>query len=129
MNHIEKQLRQYEINKLAEWFDIFNSWEFPKDFPFPKPQHFDTDALWYSESNPYGTKYDVIKPYINVIRKIIGLKECLRYHHIHNLKMKNYEFEIWWFFNNVNEFIQKYLDENFYIDIYSIIGKRKRWKN
>lgn len=53
MNHIEKQLRQYEINKLAEWFDIFNSWEFPKDFPFPKPERFDTDALWYSENNPY----------------------------------------------------------------------------
>lgn len=123
MNNIEKNLRQYDVSKLAEWFDVFNSWEFPKDFPFSKPEHFDTSELWYSENNAYQTKYFMINPYIKIIEKIIGRKECLRYHHIHNLGMKNYQFEVWWFFNILNGFIQKHINENFYFDIYVFIRK------
>jgi hypothetical protein len=114
-----------KTEKLAEWEDVFNSWGWPDDFIITKPIDWDSLPLWDREDKTSRTKYVVSKPCMDAIRNIIGEKECLRYHHIHNLKMKNYQFEIWWFVNNViNRFVLKYIDGNFHFDIYSFMNWR-----
>ena len=121
MDYLELQMAGMKKEKLAEWGDIFNSWEWPDDFITTKPSDWDNLSLWDNEDKTSRTKYLVSKPYTNAIRNIIGEKECLRYHHIHNLKMKNYQFEIWWF---IDTFMQKYFNKNFYLDFYDFIGWR-----
>ena len=42
------------------------------------------------------TRYDYIHPICEAIRAIVGEKELLRYHNVHNLKRTNEEFEQTW---------------------------------
>lgn len=49
------------------------------------------------------TKHKILKPYTDFIASKIGMKECLRWHHIQNLSKSNREFEVWWFKRNVNK--------------------------
>ncbi|MFZ2992559.1 MAG: hypothetical protein WA061_02475 [Microgenomates group bacterium] len=97
MEDLEYVFLMMKTEKLAEWWNIFNDWEYPKDFVFPKPDDWGTLLLWSKEDKTARTKYTISKPYVNAIMNVIGLKECLRWHHIHNLNMKNYQFELWWF--------------------------------
>lgn len=117
-------LNNFKIEKLAEWYNIFNNWDWPEDFIQSKP--IDWESLDNYDHKIFSrTKYNILSPYINVIPNIIGEKECLRYHHIHNLKMKNYQFEIWWFVNEViNHLGEKYINKNFYFNIYGFM----RWE-
>lgn len=114
---------KYSVHKLSEWWNKFNNWEYPLDFPFPKPEDWD-NLRNYSYNLFEKTKYKISMPYIKEIEKIIGQKECLRYHHVYNMGYKNFLFEMWWFTNLLNGFIQKYINENFYFDIYDFLRIR-----
>lgn len=61
----------------------------PDDLP-GKPDNLDT-YLW---DEP--TRYEAIRPIIEEIKRRIGDKEILRYHHLHNLGKSNEDFETWW---------------------------------
>lgn len=56
----------------------------------------------YSTNKYQITKFTTIRPYMQFIQKRVSLKEYLRHHHIHTLKRKWWQFEIWWF-------VQKYI--------------------
>jgi hypothetical protein len=107
-----------ETEKLARWFDEFNSWEWPKDYPVYPPG--DWEKLPDHDKNKeIVTKYNISLPYITAIRNVIGQKEILRYHHIHNIGVKNYQFEIWWFFRKIDIMFNRF------IDVYTLLGWRK----
>lgn len=122
--YTKKDLEKIDKTRLARWFDIFNKWGWPEDYIYPKPEGFD-DFIYYdkSETNPY-TRYGASRWHMDVIEEMIGKKECLRYHHLNNLKIKNYQFEVWWFFRNLNSFVRGIGFPNFEIDIYSFMGWR-----
>jgi len=126
MNYLEFQMSEIKTGKLAEWYNIFNWWDYPEDFIATKPTDWDSLTLWDNEDETSRTKSKICRPYMNAIRNIIGDKECLRYHHINNLNMKNYQFEIWWLVNKfINHFGLKHVDKNFYFNIYDFMGWRK----
>lgn len=120
MDYLEYKLKTYQLDKLAEWYDKFNFWEYPDDFVISKPEDWEDLLLWSSDKLRSRTKYSVVNPYMKAIENIIGRKECLRYHHIHNIKMKNYQFELWWFGYKLSGFVQK-LFPNFYFDFYTFM--------
>lgn len=125
MECLEWRILGVETEKLAEWHDIFNSWNYPKDFIINKPEDWDSLPRWDNKSKTTRTKYSVSHPYMVAIKNIIGEKECLRYHHITNLKVKNYQYEIWWLVNKViNRFGLKYINNNFHFDVYSFMKWR-----
>lgn len=108
--------------KLAEWFNKFNQWEYPDDFIVSKPKDWDILPNYAVDKN-IRTKYTVSNPYMENICNIIGDKECLRYHHLHNLKVNNVQFELWWLAKKINGVVQKVFP-NFYLDVYSILKMR-----
>ena len=87
------------IETLARWWNTLNCWEWPEDLP-GKPENFENMARYFTLDNPQQgkiwTKFDVISPINKAIKAKIGKKECLRYHHIHNIGRTNDEFEQWW---------------------------------
>lgn len=72
-----------DTNTLARWANTLNKWTWPDDLP-GKPENFDT------------FQGDAIAPIMKEIKQRIGDKEILRYHHLHNLKRSNEDFETWW---------------------------------
>jgi hypothetical protein len=93
-------LKEFSKEKLAEWWNIFCVWDWPSDYP-DKPGDFDTLDYYHPitrnlEYEPR-TRFTLIMPIMHEIEKEIGLKECLRYHHINNLNSNNLKFEWWWF--------------------------------
>lgn len=87
------------VKVLAEWWNILNSWEWPDDLP-GKPSNWNDLAFAYPPGHPnpshYQCKLNWIAPIQAVIKDTIGFKECLRYHHIHNLARTDQQFEEWW---------------------------------
>jgi len=110
------------VRKMAEWSYIFNSFGWPADFPVGKPDGFDSMPTHEKDAS-IPTKYQAIKPHITQIENLIGEKEMLRYHH-NKMGRSNFQFEAWWFVRNINGLGQRFVNENFYIDIYSIMGWR-----
>ncbi len=86
--------------KMAEWYDIFNKWDWPDDFILKKPEKWD-ELPNFSNKDIVETKYFSTIRFMKNIEDIIGTKECLRWHHIHNLNSNNFKFEWWWFCNHV----------------------------
>lgn len=84
---------------LARWHNTINGWEWPDDLP-SKPEGFDEmpyyflrdDPRRYTEPCKFTASWLVAKR----IEGIIGEKECLRWHHLHNLGRTNEQFEKWW---------------------------------
>ena len=117
-------MEKIDKTKFAEWYDTFNKWNWPDDFPVKKPLDYD-DLPYYSfDKENKKTKYVAHRLYIDWCERCAGEKECMRWHHVHNLKTTNVQFEIWWVFNNINVFFQKLGFKNFYIDIYDILKVR-----
>jgi len=110
------ELADIKTEKLAEWENIFNSWGWPKDFIYPSPYDWD-DLKNYDQNKDIRTKYSESFKYIEWIESIIGEKEFLRWAHLHDFNIKNWQFEIWWFIRGVNSLINKVFP-NFYIDVY-----------
>ena len=123
VGRMHEQLKNFSTEKLAEWGDIFNQGGWPSDYVLKKPEDWDT-LITYSSSPHERTKYTVARIHIYTIGVIIGYKEGFRYHHIHNLKMANWQFEAWWLFHKLTTFLGKFLP-SFYIDIYSVMGWRQ----
>jgi hypothetical protein len=116
-------LGETDIVKIARWENKLNSWKWPDDFPIKKPKGFDELPNYSSDKN-VKTKHIIISPLIDDITEFVGYKETLRWHHIDNLRKNNFQFEVWWFFNNINGLFQKLGFKNFHIDIYSFMGWR-----
>jgi hypothetical protein len=122
--YLEWQLSGVHKEKLAEWYDIFNKWNWPKDFSIEREPKDWNEISSYCYDMDVRSKYTLTKEYRDAIEKIIGKKECVRYHHIHNLHIKNYQFEIWWLVWKFNGFIIRKFDTNLYFDIYGFMNWR-----
>lgn len=90
-----QNLEHLSKHELIEIYDNLNNWIWD-DRIGEKPNYWD-EIPKYSTNKYQITKYTTIKPYMHYIQSKISLKEYLRYHHIHNLKRKWWQFEIWWF--------------------------------
>jgi hypothetical protein len=86
-------------NTIARWWNTFNSWRWPDDYP-NKPAGFDDLPNRRTISDPLRgilpDKFTFITPINRQLRATIGRKKCLRYHHIHNLNRTDEQFEEWW---------------------------------
>ena len=87
---------QFNTEELARIHNILNRWDWPEQLG-DKPENWDTmrDHDYLRDSNEI-TKHVIITPIMAEIKNIIGLKECLRWHHLNNLDRSNEQFEKWW---------------------------------
>ena len=122
MEYIHWMLNEINPEILAEWYDQFNSWKYPADFPIRAPEDWDNLPL-ISHVPTERTKYTTSWAYMRAIESIIGFKECLRYHHIHNLGVSNVQYNVWWAFSRLNETF-RILFPNFYFDVYGFMDWR-----
>lgn len=93
----------YSTKELAEIYNKLNNWEW--DFRLGvKPAEWD-ELPKFKTKNEYSylTKNKIIKPYMILIRRAIGEKECLRWHHLNNLSRTNFQFEMYWLKRKLNE--------------------------
>jgi hypothetical protein len=79
---------------LARWWNTWNCWGWPEDLPRLKP--FGWDELPIADRDAGFDKHTYIWPVMHAIQDRIGMKECLRWHHIHNLNKTNRQFEEWY---------------------------------
>lgn len=88
-----------DTETLARWDNILNEWEWPSDLP-GKPNGYDDMVWWYGlddeRRGTLPTRHDYIYPIAKAIGSMIGEKDSLRWHHIHNLGRTNEQFELWW---------------------------------
>lgn len=96
---IQEELKQYSQLELCEIYDVLQSWEWDERIG-EKPQGFDELPNYNYKLRhkllKRKTKEDYINPVIAAIEKTVPRKELFRYHHLHNLKRYNEEFEDWW---------------------------------
>jgi hypothetical protein len=89
----------YDRETLARWWNTLNNWNWPDDMP-EKPEGFDelacVDKLKDPSNASKPTKHALMGPHMNAIVSLIGMRECLRWHHIHNLGRTNEQFNTWW---------------------------------
>jgi hypothetical protein len=99
VNRLELEISKKE---LAEIYNKLNNWEWDYRLGV-KPENWDMLPN-YKRENVYSylTKFEISKPYVILIKKAIGEKECLRYHHMHNLGKSNLQFEIYWIKRSFN---------------------------
>jgi len=116
------QLKDFSEEKLIEWWDVFNHWKWPNDFPVEKPMDWETLPSWREDSER--SKYSLSHPYMSAIERLVERKEILRDYHVKKLKYKNFQFEVWWLIGRINGFFQRHVNKNFFIDIYSIMKWR-----
>lgn len=84
------------LDRLARWHNTLNHWEWPNDLP-GKPDGWDSfPDISRNEDDYTPNKYDWSHGIMKEIQEIIGYKETLRWHHIHNMNKTNDEFEAWW---------------------------------
>lgn len=93
------RIAEYSKDVLCEIYDRVNSWQWdgrlgdmPEDFEnLP-----DYNWKWYHRLLRRKSKMKYIHPICEAIRDLVGEKELLRYHHLHNLGSTNEEFEKFW---------------------------------
>ena len=86
------------VDTLARWYNEMNGWRWASDMPF-KPKGFDDLPRFIKQDDPRKnvvTKRTYIDTPMWFIELLIGRKEILRWHHIHNLNRTNEMFEEWW---------------------------------
>ena len=89
-------MEETSIEKLARWVCTLNNWEWPEDLE-GKPNGWENfSAILRDNEAFFPNKYHWVGSIIKGIERIIGKKEVLRWHHIHNLDRTNDEFERWW---------------------------------
>lgn len=84
----------YTITTLAGIENHLNHWEWDGRLG-EKPTNWDTMCDFSKDKN-VESKYKIITPIMKGIKDVIGIKECLRWHHLNNLNRTNNEFEEWW---------------------------------
>jgi hypothetical protein len=82
------------IETLARWYNEFNCWKWPSDLLDLKPEWYEIEGNGYPPQIYRCAAY--IRPLMRAIDDKIGHKECLRWHHLHNLGRTDQEFEQWW---------------------------------
>jgi hypothetical protein len=118
------ELSDIKTEKLAEWENIFNSWDWPSDFPYLKPSDWD-DLKNYNHDPSIRTKYTESHNYMADIENIIGYKEFLRWAHIHEDGVTNFQFEVYWFFNHG---LLRRIFPNLWVNVYNVFGWTKNEK-
>ena len=93
------KMKKEDIDKIARWHNTLNSWEWPDDLP-GKPEGWDSLSRFRSQKEREDgiiviTKYHLSAGLMDWFKQLIGNKECLRWHHINNLRRTNEEFEKW----------------------------------
>lgn len=89
------RLKKYSKWELAEIHNTLNNFQWD-DRLGDKPLNWD-ELSNYSSNKYQQTKYTILRPYMRHIQFLIGEKECLKYHHLVNLKRNRLQFEWWWF--------------------------------
>jgi hypothetical protein len=84
------------VEKLAQWHNEFNRWNWPEDLKLFKPKNFDNLKWWSNDPSVKNTKMNHINNPMRIIKQLIGDKECLRWHWLHNLNETNNRFEEWY---------------------------------
>jgi len=93
------QLDLFEIDfdqpteTLARWWNTWNFWNWPEDLLHLKPPEW--EEMPHRDRESDFDKYTFVWSAMCFIQDKIGWKECMRYHHIHNLNKTNTEFEKW----------------------------------
>lgn len=78
------------LEDLCRWACTFNSWEWPEDYPVPKPDRFGRLRALKDLSL-------LIRPHREACAIIAGNKEVLRYWNVHHCQtMDDAEFEAFW---------------------------------
>jgi hypothetical protein len=85
---------KFNTETLAKIWNKLNYWDWADELG-DKPESWDTMSNAKS-INGMTTKYDIVTPIMKEICDHIGLKECIRWHHLNNLNRTNEEFENWW---------------------------------
>lgn len=89
-------IKDLTTEDLCRIYHKCNVWEWPSELG-EKPKGYDklpNFPNWFQDLFHITTKHD-------------SEKELLRYHHIHNLKCTNDEFEMWWFLTEGGAFSGK----------------------
>ena len=102
-------IKDLTTEDLCRIYHKCNVWEWPSELG-EKPKG--NDKLpnfpnWFQDLFHITTKHDYVHPIMMSIEKLVSEKELLRYHHIHNLKCTNDEFEMWWFLTEGGAFSGK----------------------
>lgn len=96
INIKEINLKHFTKTELAEIYNTLNGWEWHKTLG-EKPEEWDSlDDYEYFKFENISTKRNIIEPYMQHIKQLIGDKECLKWLHINELKRSRLQFEIWW---------------------------------
>lgn len=103
MVKLDKEIEQRLLNlsevELCQVYHSVNAWEW-NDLLGPKPEGFDDLPLfnykWYHEVFRRKAKETYTHPIYCAVSKLVPVKELMRYHHTHNLRSTNEEFERWW---------------------------------
>jgi len=97
----EALLRIAELSKdeLCEIYDNANSWKWDRRLG-EMPEGFESlpnfNWKWYHSLFRRKSKEIYIGPVCEAISKIVGEKQLLKYHHLHNLGRSSEEFERFW---------------------------------
>lgn len=86
--------KNFNTTTLAKIWCTLNHWNWADELG-DMPDGWD-DLPSHSYDKKLITKDTIIKPYMDSILRMIGIKECLRYHNLNNLGFSNLEFENWW---------------------------------
>jgi hypothetical protein len=93
-NVMKVPLEEQTNEKLAEWWNSLNNWEWPVDMP-GKPKNFD-GLKEHDMNSTVKTKFSTINKIMMAILKIAGLKEIMHWHHVNKLNETEEEFQKWW---------------------------------
>ncbi len=106
----QKILNQCSKQDLIEVYDNINNWKWDSRLG-EEPNNWNElpDYIWVNHHN-HPTKRDIVKPITNFIQQKISEKDLLKYHHINNCDMTEWQHEIWW----IKEQISKFFGIGFY---------------
>ena len=86
-------INDFDTQTLAKIYCNLNHWEWPSELGENEIYNQVHEHLRNDNST---TKYDIGDPIMKEIENKIGTKECLKWHHLNNLKRTDEQFEQWW---------------------------------
>lgn len=106
-------LSKYNKKELLQFYDSFNSWEFPEELKKYEPSNFEEMPDFIINKNiKIETKdnNETFKLFIGLLKELLTEKEILKHHHIYNLDRNLFQFYYWWYKRK----IEKYFSIGFY---------------
>jgi hypothetical protein len=86
--------QRLEIEILAKWHRELNTWKWPDNFPFAKPDGFDELPNYMTDGSP--SKHEVIRKYMEALEILCPAKEIYRYVQTKEMGKTEVEFEKFW---------------------------------